>query len=141
MYINYEKNAILEVDRFIIYSGAIIQVREDAKLILGRGYINYNCLIDCHKRIKIGNGTYIAENVTIRDSDNHNIDEENYIMTKEITIGNHVWIGSGATILKGVNIGDGAIVAAGAVVTHDVERNTLVAGVPARKIKSNVKWY
>ena len=52
-----------------------------------------------------------------------------------VTIGNDVWIGGNATILPGVTIGNNVVVAAGAVVTHDVPDNTLVAGVPARKIK------
>lgn len=50
-------------------------------------------------------------------------------------IGNDVWIGAGATILRGVNIGDGAIIAAGAVVTKDVEPYSIVGGVPAKHIK------
>lgn len=57
-----------------------------------------------------------------------------------IHIGNHVWIGARATILKGVTIGDGAVVAAGAVVNKDVPPNTLVGGVPARIIKENISW-
>ena len=61
-------------------------------------------------------------------------------MTKPIKIGNHVWIGINATILKGVTIGDGAIIAAGAVVNKDVEENSLVGGVPAKVIKKNIFW-
>ena len=53
----------------------------------------------------------------------------------DITIGNDVWIGGHSTILPGVSIGDGAVVAAGAVVTKDVEPNTIVGGVPAKVIK------
>ena len=58
-------------------------------------------------------------------------------MTK---IGNKVWIASGAMILPGITIGDGAIVAAGAVVTKDVPSRCMVAGVPAKVIKENVDW-
>lgn len=61
-------------------------------------------------------------------------------MTKPIKIGNHVWIGINATILKGVTIGDGAIIAAGAVVNKDVEENSLVGGVPAKILKKNIFW-
>ena len=53
----------------------------------------------------------------------------------QVTIGNDVWVGHGAIILPGRSIGTGAVVAAGTVVTHDVERYAIVAGVPARKIK------
>jgi maltose O-acetyltransferase len=55
---------------------------------------------------------------------------------KPINIGHSVWIGMGAKILEGVNIGDNAVIAAGAVVNKDVPTNTVVAGVPAKVIKS-----
>jgi maltose O-acetyltransferase len=54
---------------------------------------------------------------------------------RPVTIGNGAWLGARCTILPGVNVGEGAIVAAGAVVTHDVPANTMVAGVPARAIR------
>ena len=82
----------------------------------------------------------ISEDVIIRDSDNHCIKKTGYQKTKPIYIGNHVWIGLRATVLKGVTIGDGAIVAAGAVVNKDVPPKTLVGGVPARIISKNVEW-
>lgn len=56
-------------------------------------------------------------------------------VSKAIKVGNHVWIGRDALILKGVTIGDGAIVAARAVVTHNVPPNTIVAGNPAKIVK------
>jgi acetyltransferase-like isoleucine patch superfamily enzyme len=56
--------------------------------------------------------------------------------TASVTIGNHVWIGAGATLLPGVNIGDGAVVAAGSVVTRDVAPFSIVASNPARFIKT-----
>lgn len=57
------------------------------------------------------------------------------IECKDVTIGNDVWIGARCIILPGVRIGDGAVIAAGAVVTSDVPENTIVGGVPARPIK------
>lgn len=66
----------------------------------------------------------------------HNIDDPYFAAEfKPIVIGHHVWIGSGATILQGVHIGNGAIIAAGAVVTKDVEENTVVGGIPAKFIR------
>ncbi|MGH7560646.1 MAG: acyltransferase [Gemmatimonadales bacterium] len=55
---------------------------------------------------------------------------------KSVTIGRDVWVGAGCIILPGVTIGDGAVVAAGSVVTHDVPRHAIVAGVPARAINA-----
>lgn len=57
-----------------------------------------------------------------------------------VQIGNKVWIGTGAIILKGVTIGDGAVVAAGSIVTRDVATNAVVAGNPAREIRSITAW-
>lgn len=54
---------------------------------------------------------------------------------KDVIIGKNVWVGTKAIILPGVHIGDGAIIAAGAIVTKNVEANSIVAGVPAKKIK------
>ena len=96
--------------------------------------------ISVFKEVAIGEGCVISENVIIRDSDNHKIKGNNKLETASINIGNHVWIGMNAVVLKGVTIGDGAIIAAGAVVTHDVPSNTLVAGVPAKIIKQDVSW-
>ncbi|MGD0821855.1 MAG: acyltransferase [Desulfomonilia bacterium] len=61
-------------------------------------------------------------------------------IAKEIIIKDHCWVGHNVTILKGVTIGEGSIVGAHSVVTKDVEAHTMVAGVPARKIKDNVIW-
>ena len=134
-------NAELNVrSNFKIYSGAKVYINKNAKLSLGSGYINHNLNLSCFCRIEIGENVAISENVTIRDSDNHEIIGANKLITKPITIGNNVWIGMNVTILKGVTIGDGAVIAAGSVVNKDVLSNTLVAGVPARLIKKDVEW-
>ena len=57
------------------------------------------------------------------------------LVSNEINIGNNVWCGANVTILKGVHIGDGAVIAAGAVVNRDVPAHTVVGGVPARVLK------
>lgn len=125
---------------FNIFSGLLISVNEDAELILGSGYINYRSNIACFNKITIGDDVAISENVTIRDSDNHYIYKKGYEISKPINIGNHVWVGMNATILKGVTIGDGAIIAAGSIVTRNVPAHCLVAGIPARIIHENIKW-
>ena len=104
------------------------------------GYINRNCRIKCFNRIEIGKQVAISENVTLRDSDVHKITGSTNSNTKPIKIGNHVWIGTNSIILKSVSIGDGAVVAAGSLVNKDVPSRSLVAGIPAKIIRSSVEW-
>ena len=136
-----DENSILEIrNNFSIYYGADIILFKGAKLNLGSGFFNSNIKIRCHERIEIGENVAISHDVTIMDSDAHEGLWEGYEKTKPIKIGNHVWIGTRVTILKGVTIGDNAIIAAGSVVTKDVPNNTIVAGVPAKVIKTNINW-
>lgn len=125
---------------FSFYTGCRIYVNRNAILELGSGFVNTDATISCFNRIKIGHDVAIAEGVVIQDSDNHRVLEDGFAESQPIEIGDHVWIGMRAIILKGVKICNGAIVAAGAVVTRDVPENSLVGGVPARVIKSNVSW-
>lgn len=136
------KNGNLKVNRKVqIYTGCYISIGENATLELGGdGFINHGCNIDCCEHISIGKGTIIAKDVLIRDSDNHDILYEGYKKTSPIYIGEHCWIGMRSTILKGVKIGDGAIIAAGSVVVKDVPPNSVVAGVPAKIVKTNIMW-
>jgi acetyltransferase-like isoleucine patch superfamily enzyme len=124
---------------FLIYTGCSISVNAGGRLVVGSGYASNNVTIDCFDRVVIGQGVAISKGVTIRDSDSHAINGKNEV-SRPIKIGNHVWIGLNSTILKGVSIGDGAVVAAGAVVTRDVPANSLVDGVPAKVLKSDVTW-
>lgn len=135
-----ENSKITVKKNFNIYEGCSVIVTDEAELNLGSGYINMDSKIRCRKRITIGDDVVISENVHIRDSDTHQILEENYESTLPVVIGNHVWIGANATILKGVTIGNGAIIAAGAVVTKNVPANSIVAGCPAKIIRENVQW-
>ena len=99
-------------------------------------FINSGCHFQDQGGITIGDGSLIGHNVVLatinHDLDPHNGRRNHYA---PIRIGKHVWIGSNATILPGVSIGDWAVVAAGAVVTRDVPRGTVVGGVPAQVLK------
>jgi acetyltransferase-like isoleucine patch superfamily enzyme len=82
----------------------------------------------------------IADCVSIRETDHNFLDIHKEIMSQgksnqPITIKDNVWIGHGVVITKGVTIHSGAIVAANSVVTNDVEKNTVVGGVPVRLLK------
>lgn len=109
--------------------------------------IGNNCTIEnrfsilCAAPVKIGNHALIASDVLIT-SENHGINPEEtdsygttMLDAKPISIGNGVWIGEKVTIMPGIEIGDRAIVAAGAVVTKTVKPYTIVAGIPAKEIK------
>lgn len=140
------KGATLEVEAFDVYAGSRINVNAGAKLSLGSGYMNHDCVIDCFDSISIGHHVVISEKVVLRDSDNHTIKDMEAIssdesaVTARIEIGDHVWIGMNVIVLKGVTIGEGAIVAAGSVVNKDVPPHCLVAGVPAKVVKTNITW-
>lgn len=136
-----EDYATLEVKNgFRFRSGNYVSIEKNARLVLGSGSINRNCNLSCFKYVSIGENVHISENVVIRDSDNHSVLYDGYVQAAPIIIGNNVWIGLNSTILKGVTIGDGAVIAAGSVVTKDVPPKALVAGVPARVIKEEVEW-
>lgn len=139
-----ECNSSLIVDGdFIFFSGYKFIINRDAKVEIGSGYINNGSEIECFSSIKIGKGCEIGRNVTIRDGDSKVIrDGGGFIvnMPSPIVINDNVWIGDGAKILKGVNIGRGAIIAAGSIVTTNCDEYAVYAGVPAKKIKENVFW-
>lgn len=135
-----KNSTIISRGSFSIYSGSKIYVNENATLILGSGYINSNFNLSCFEKIEIGNNVAISENVCIRDSDNHTIINSTKPMTQPIKIGDDVWVGMNVTILKGVNIGNGVIIAAGSVVNKDIPDNCMVGGVPAMVIKKNIRW-
>lgn len=122
-------------------NGVNISIFKNAVLNLdGDIYVNSDSRIFCAENINIGNGTVISWGVEIRDSDFHKIVREDYRVSKPIEIGQNVWIGSRATILKGVKVGSGAVVATGAVVTKDVPEKSLVGGIPARVIREGIEW-
>ncbi|MBE6500915.1 MAG: sugar O-acetyltransferase [Methanobrevibacter thaueri] len=99
-------------------------------------FINSNCTMQDQGGIYIGNDVLIGHNVCLLTL-NHDfeIEKRAELHPSPIHIKNKVWIGSNATILPGVTIGEGAIVAAGAVVTKDVDAKSIVGGVPAKLIK------
>lgn len=99
-------------------------------------FINMGCKFQDQGGIFIGDGVLIGHNVVLATL-NHAMQPERRsdMLPAPIHIGKRVWIGSNATVLPGVTIGDGAVVAAGAVVTRDVPANMVVGGVPAKVIR------
>jgi acetyltransferase-like isoleucine patch superfamily enzyme len=121
--------------------GVVIVLLKDGYMELGNNvYINSNSTLVCGECIKIGDGSRISWNVEICDTDFHRIVREGSVATKPIEIGRGTLIGRRAMILKGVRVGDGSVVAAGAVVTKNVPENSLAAGVPARTVRRDIRW-
>ena len=105
---------------------------------LGMAYVNFGVTFLDTSPITIGDMCFIAPGVILTCAGHPVMAEQRYQgieTSKPITIGNSVWIGAHATICGGVKIGDHAVIGAGAVVLHDVPENTIVAGVPAKKIR------
>ncbi len=104
---------------------------------LGRNvFINSGCRFQDQGGITIDDGALIGHNAVLATL-NHNPDpaKRNNLLPAPIHIGKNVWFGANVTVLPGVTIGDNAIIAAGAVVTRDVEPNTVVGAVPAKVLK------
>ena len=105
-------------------------------------FIGHQCSFSIAKAITIGNNCLIAGNTHFFDNDGHPVDAARRRAGERvrpedvhpIVVGHDVWIGSGSRILKGVTIGDRAIIGAASVVTKDVPPDTIVAGNPAREI-------
>lgn len=137
-----QKNSKLVTgSRCVMHSGAVLVVFSEGEIILGNNIsFNNNCEVYCSESIVIGDDTIISNNCVIRDSDLHKMISSEKPNNKSIKIGKHVWVGTNSIILKGVTIGDGAVVAAGSVVVNDVPPGSLVAGNPAKVIKTNIKW-
>lgn len=120
----------------IIYHGT--EIREPANITLKRGaIIGDNSILDGRNGIVVGEDVVFASNVRIWTEQHDHEDPYFRCSTQKhgsVVIERHAWIGSHTIILHSVHIGEGAVVAAGAVVTKDVEPFTIVAGIPAKKI-------
>ena len=106
-------------------------------IIIGEGvFINACCHFQDHGGVTIGDGCQIGHNVVFATLNHGTAPEDRGAMyPAPIRLGKNVWVGSNSTILRGVTVGDNAIIAAGSVVTKDVAANTVVGGVPARHIR------
>ena len=127
-------------NQVVLKEGArICSCNQNAKINIGENTtFGYHSFLFSSESIEIGNNCLIAPFVYIVDSD-HNIEKGKLINeqpnnTAPVKIGNDVWIGTGAKILKGVSIENGAVIAAGAIVRDDVKAYEIHGGIPAKKI-------
>lgn len=149
------RGGFIEIGSACIVNCVIAFDSPKGRVIIGKNsYIGSSTLV-CHTEISIGDDVIISWGVTIVDHDSHTLDWRGrssdvkdwirgdkswgLINIRPVKISNKVWIGFGATVLKGVSIGEGAVIAAQAVVTRDVPPYTLVAGNPARVVRELAK--
>lgn len=142
--IHLGRNARMSVEGIVqIHRGTRVFIHDDAHLRIGhRSYINDCSTVTCFEKITFGSDCSISWNTNILDTNVHEltVDGQPRSRSKPVTIGNHVWIGTGATILAGVVIGENAVVGAGSVVNSTVPDGAVVAGNPARVVRTGVSW-
>jgi acetyltransferase-like isoleucine patch superfamily enzyme len=130
--------------RSALREGTRLFVGDGATLHLGQGAaIGARSVVNVLAGLHIGAGTHISWQCQILDSDFHEIWDESGRhgpVSVPITIGEHVLVGTGSIILKGVTIGSEAVIAAGSVVIRDVDERTVVAGNPAKFVAAISKW-
>jgi len=139
-----KKNAAIKLGRKVqVYKGVKLSAfgnENFSEIIIGNNTsIGDRTEIHAGKKVEIGDRCNISWDVCIMDRDYHKFNSPTEEI-KPVKIGNDVWIGCNVLILKGVTIGDGAVIAAGSVVTKDVAPKTLVGGNPAKVIKEGIYW-
>lgn len=131
-------DAKCRIGNFLMTAGPFyIKCTDKAEITIGDNcFFNHNCSLTAAENIVIGNQCMFANNFVLVDHDHDRKDGKilKELVSAPVKIGNNVWCGANVTVLKGVTIGDGAVIAAGSVVNRDVAAYSVVAGVPARKI-------
>lgn len=125
----------IHVENCAFFPGVRLEVFRGGRIFIGNGtYLNRNTEVIAQQEVRIGRDCMIAWDVVIMDTDQHGTNG-GPPTAKPVVIGDRVWIGCRALILKGVHIGDHAIIGAGAIVTHDVPPGGVVTG-PAATLRS-----
>lgn len=140
-WLNIEGELIVEKGSHI-GRGCRFHVSKGAKLILKGCHFTGGCTIVARYHVEVGEGCVIAWDTEFLDWDSHRIEYEGKRPDKpaHVILEDHVWVGSGARILKGVTIGHGSVIAAGAVVTKSCPPKVLLAGNPARIVREGISW-
>lgn len=125
-------------DKVAFYSGA--EIRRPSALSIGSGTsIGHDAVLDARNGLKIGNNVNLSSQVMIWSMQHDYRSKFFDVIGGMVTIEDYAWLGPRVIVLPGVTIGRGAVVAAGAVVTKDILPYTVVAGVPATKIRDRPK--
>jgi len=149
--VGFRPGCRLQIGSGSIVEGTIAFEREGASICIGRNTYIGNSLLASADSISVGDDVLMAWGCGVVDHDSHSLDwgerrgdvrdwyhgrkDWTHVRRKPVRIGDKAWIGFNVVIVKGVTIGEGAVVAAGSVVTHDVEPYTLVGGNPAKTLR------
>ena len=120
--------------------GTKIRAHEGEVRIGAKSVIGQECTVSAFQHVSIGRECIVADRVMLIDFDHGVVEVERPIRLqgiykRDVRVGNNVWIGYGACFLRGVTVGDNAIVGTSSVVTKDVPANAVVAGAPARLVR------
>jgi len=135
------KRGTLRFGRFVwVGDGTKIRCHEGEVVIGAKTVIGQECTISAYKRVRIGEQCVIADRAMFIDFDHGVVEVERPIRLqgiykRDVEVGSNVWIGYGACVLRGVRVGDNAILGTSAVATRDVPANAVVGGVPARVLR------
>jgi acetyltransferase-like isoleucine patch superfamily enzyme len=146
------RGAEIEFGRFVwIGDGTKLRCHEGRIEIGEKTVMGQECTISAYQRVRIGQQCVIADRAMFIDFDHGVVEVERPIRSqgiykRDVVVGSNVWIGYGACILRGVNVGDNSIVGTNSVVTKDVPANAVVAGIPARVIRmreapERLRWH
>jgi acetyltransferase-like isoleucine patch superfamily enzyme len=136
-----EPRGEIRFGRFVwIGDGTKIRCHEGAVEIGDKTVMGQECTISAYQRVRIGNECVIADRAMFIDFDHGIVEVERPIRLqgiykRDVEVGNNVWIGYGACILRGVSVGDNSVIGTNSVVTKDVPANAVVGGIPARIIR------
>lgn len=129
------RGGVIEAANCSIFPGVRLACGRGGHIGIGNGtYLNRNAEIIAAQDVRLGRDCMIGWDVVIMDTDLHGV-RGSQAGSRPVVIGDRVWVGCRAIILKGVTIGDDAIIAAGAIVTKDVPPGATVAGQAARVIR------
>ena len=136
-----DRGGQIRFGRFVwIGDGTKLRCHEGVVEIGEKTVMGQECTISAYQRVRIGEQCVIADRAMFIDFDHGVVEVERPIRLqgiykRDVEVGNNVWIGYGACILRGVSVGDNSVVGTNSVVTKDVPANAVVAGIPARIIR------
>lgn len=128
-------------DKFLFFSNTVTSemvAYPEGRIEIGSDvFINYGASLSAHRLVRIGDGCQIGSYACLMDNDYHRVEDRSQPGESiPIVLGKNVWLGVRVIVLKGVTIGENAVIGAGSVVTKNVPAHCLAAGVPAKVVRT-----